>query len=531
MIVFGSRGSDLALTQTRCVAEWLRTRTGEESRIEVIKTRGDLELQRPLSEIGGKGLFTAELEAALREGRVDCAVHSLKDLPVEDPEGLVVGAIPIRASVRDVLICRPDAVVAGGAAVPLIQSAKVGTSSLRREGVLRRLRPDLDLCDIRGNVPTRVGRVRDGDYDAVVLAAAGLDRLGLDLGALVRIELPLTLSPAAPGQGALGVQCRADDARVRGLLASIDDAESAACANLERRLLLELGGGCSMPLGAVAVARGDSLELSAGLFAGRPAEGGVFRRANGSDPDGVVAELVAEFAPIVHAPLAGRAVAITRVDGVRGPLDEYLGVAGADVTRLAVLCTERIELRDDAARAVEGPHVLAFTSSRAVHHFFEQNPPGDPRAVFAVGAGTAAAVAEFGERAQVADDARGGAALARLVLETVGDDVAIVFPCAEDRNGDFERTVRAAGRDCRLVPVYRALASDDALPSLERRVVVVTSGASVRALMQRVGSFDGEVVAFGESAAAALCAAGIAPAAVTEPNPAALLAALLEVES
>ena len=165
MIRFGSRGSDLALCQSRMVAAALTAATGEEVQIEVIETRGDRILDKPLPQIGGKGLFTEELEHALRDRRIDAAVHSMKDLPVCDPKGLTIGAVPERVAPHDVLICSPDAIVGSTDEVPLRAGSRVGTSSHRRRSALERLRPDLQFADIRGNVPTRVDKVRRGEYD------------------------------------------------------------------------------------------------------------------------------------------------------------------------------------------------------------------------------------------------------------------------------------------------------------------------------------------------------------------------------
>lgn len=254
-LIFATRPSALARWQTNYVADLLRRAHPHlDIRIEVIVTKGDRVLDKPLPVIGGKGLFTAELEAVLRQGRVDAAVHSLKDLPVEDAPGLTIGLTPARADVRDVLICP-----AGRTLDELPAGAMVGTSSPRRGAQLLAYRPDLVIKSIRGNVDTRIRKAREGQYDAVVLAAAGVTRLGLTDA--ITQYLPLELMLPAPGQGVLGVQCRADDERTLGLLAAVEDPAARAAAQAERAFLAGLGGGCSIPVAAYAQASGASLHL------------------------------------------------------------------------------------------------------------------------------------------------------------------------------------------------------------------------------------------------------------------------------
>ena len=236
----GTRGSQLARWQ----AEWVRDHLaaqGVRAAIVVIKTRGDAEVDRPLHELEGKGFFTKEIEDALLDGRIDVAVHSLKDLPTTLPKGLALGAIPARHDPR-------DALVNGRSLADLPAGARVGTSSLRRIAQVRFLRPDLEVVPLRGNVPTRVRKVesRDG-LDAALLAIAGLERLGLgNKGSVVD---PLDVMPA-PGQGALGVELRADDKATRKALRPLHDDASAVAVTAERALLAALGGGCQAPVAA-----------------------------------------------------------------------------------------------------------------------------------------------------------------------------------------------------------------------------------------------------------------------------------------
>ena len=235
----GTRGSLLALTQSRQVANAVFGATGVPVELVVISTRGDEITDRPLPAIGGKGLFTMELEHALRTGAIDFAVHSLKDLPTDDPDGLVLGAVPQRVDPRDALV--------GYSFADLPPGSTVATGSLRRRVQLAAMRPDLTICGIRGNVPTRLKKRDDGLCDATVLAMAGLERLAID-----RTDIyPLSQDEMVPavGQGALAVQCRSGDERVLHALSTIEHTETRACVQGERAFLEALGGGCNVPAG------------------------------------------------------------------------------------------------------------------------------------------------------------------------------------------------------------------------------------------------------------------------------------------
>ncbi len=254
-LTFATRPSALARWQTNYIAEQLQA-TWEDLNCEevIIKTKGDRILDVPLPEVGGKGLFTQELEAALREGRVDAAVHSLKDLPTEDSPGLSIGLIPERADARDVLIT-PE----GYKLDDLPQGAVVGTSSNRRTAQLLAYRPDLSVKSIRGNVDTRLRKVNTDEYDAIVLAAAGVTRLGLQ--AHISQYLPYEIMLPAPGQGALAVQCRAGDESNLNILRALEHPPTRLAVTAERAFLEALGGGCSLPVGALATVTAGEMEL------------------------------------------------------------------------------------------------------------------------------------------------------------------------------------------------------------------------------------------------------------------------------
>jgi hydroxymethylbilane synthase len=252
-LTIASRGSQLALWQARWVEARL-SELGHQCHIEIIKTTGDKITDTPLAQLGattgGKGLFTKEIEEALLDGRADLAVHSLKDLPTELPKGLAIAAVPERDDPRDALIGRTLAELESG--------ETVGTSSLRRAAQLRRLRPDLRLESIRGNVDTRLRKLDEGQYAAIVLAAAGLRRLGW-ADRIAEILDPETMCPAV-GQGALAIETRADGP-ARAACAALDHADTHAAVAAERAFLRALGGGCQVPIGAYASLEGQRLHL------------------------------------------------------------------------------------------------------------------------------------------------------------------------------------------------------------------------------------------------------------------------------
>ena len=275
-IVLGTRGSALARWQT----DWVLARLREHwpdlaSTVRVFTTTGDRLLDTPLPALGGKGVFTAELEDALLKGEIDVAVHSLKDLPVVVTPGLALGAICERVDARDVLVS-----ASGAALSALPAGARVGTSSLRRSAQLLQARPDLVILPLRGNVDTRLRKAQHGEYDAIVLAAAGVLRLGLE--AAITEYLPFDLMLPAPGQGALAVQCRSDDLAIQSLLKPLDHEPTRAAVEAERSFLRGLGGGCAAPVAAYAARLGGTLTLTG--FAAAQGRAGVRVSGQGSDP-------------------------------------------------------------------------------------------------------------------------------------------------------------------------------------------------------------------------------------------------------
>jgi hydroxymethylbilane synthase len=251
----GSRGSQLALWQAQYISGLLRAQ-GHTVELEIIKTTGDKIADVALAKVGTKGMFTKEIEEALVENRVDLAVHSLKDLPTELAADFEIAAVTSREDPRDVFCSVKFSNIEA-----LPQRAQVGTSSLRRQAQLRALRPDLQIHPLRGNVDTRLRKLESGDYDAVILAAAGLNRLGKT--ELVRQVIPTEVMTPAAGQGALAIEIRHDDNKTREIIAFLDDAAARAAITCERAALNKLGGGCQVPIGAFAEITRGRIRLSA----------------------------------------------------------------------------------------------------------------------------------------------------------------------------------------------------------------------------------------------------------------------------
>jgi len=270
-IRLGTRGSDLALWQAHHVQDLLRRQWGTRLQIQldVITTEGDRIQDRPLHEIGGKGLFVKGIEQRLLDGSIDLAVHSMKDLPAFSPKGLLVACTPKREDPRDALIVGTDGKPALLAKLP--KGTRIGTGSLRRGALVRRINPLVEVVPIRGNVPTRVAKVDHGEVDAVILAAAGLRRLGLEerISEYLKVE---SFCPS-PAQGILALQCRTDDERLRTLLEPLRDGVTWMCAAAERAFLQVLGANCTVPVGCFAELRADDVLSVSGVIAdpsGRP---------------------------------------------------------------------------------------------------------------------------------------------------------------------------------------------------------------------------------------------------------------------
>ena len=285
----GTRGSELATTQTNTVALRIEQVLGQELETLIIQTQGDRVTDRPLRELEGRGYFTKEIEEALLAGTIDLAVHSFKDMPSQAPKGLALAAVSVREDAADLLLVRPAAYDPQPTKIPVRFGAVAGTSAVRRESQVRALRPDLITRDLRGNVPTRVAKLARGDYDAIFLASAGVRRLNLDLSAFKVIRLDPTWFVPSPGQGALAIQMRADDPRFAEVHLALNDPATSAATWIERAVQAKFGGGCGLPLGVYACSALNAWHVFG--FWGAERSAPVWAEVHGDDPEVVADKL------------------------------------------------------------------------------------------------------------------------------------------------------------------------------------------------------------------------------------------------
>ncbi len=288
-LVIGSRGSDLALWQANFIKENLAKHTDVPIEIKIIRTQGDKIDHLSFSEMEGKGFFTKELEDELLAGSIDLAVHSLKDLQTTMPFGLTLGAVCFREDPRELVLIRPGA----GNSTALLgvkEDSIVGTSSVRRQCQVASLGPSLKIKDLRGNVPTRIRKLREGQYDAIILAYAGVKRLNLELSDLMTYALNTSLFLPAPGQGILGIQIRENDSPVKSIVSALDSNDLRQQVALERGLLARFAGGCQLPLAAISEITPDGYSLKAVLGVHNGAVWGELRRVEltGTDIETIV---------------------------------------------------------------------------------------------------------------------------------------------------------------------------------------------------------------------------------------------------
>jgi len=544
-IRLGTRSSKLALRQTALVAEKLQAaRPDLDCRIIHISTHGDEDRDRPLPEIGGKGLFTERIEEALRGNRIDAAVHSLKDLPVEDSPGLIVAAVLAREEARDVVVSRSGA---GLQALPA--GAVVGTSSTRREAQLRAFRPDVVVKPIRGNVETRVAKVGRGEYDATVMAGAGLLRLGLSDSVSQWMDAEQFLP--APGQGALAVQCRADDRDMLALLAVIDDPTLRKATDAERGFLGRLGGGCAAPVAAHATVSPDSAGTVhlVGRVISLDGTNVVEVEGQGEDPVELARRLAADalrrgagqILKRERQPLKGKRVLVTRAREQASDICMLLAYRGAIPVLLPLI---RIEGAGNAPHIASVISDLAsydwvvFTSVNGIEHFWSRLDDGAlPKKTAAVGPATADALAGRGAAPAFIPSEHTSAALARGLVDLEGVSIAsrrILLPCAVEHDQDAARILRAAGALVVELPVYRTVPEPPApadLAALDGGVqaALFLSGSAARASGSLAERLSGAVVGcIGPSTAEAAREAGLRVDVVPAEHTAEALVAALE---
>lgn len=538
-VVLGSRGSALALRQTELVVEHLRAaHPGLVIRVETIRTSADHRPEDPFDRLPGVGFFVKELEVAVLEGRIDAAVHSMKDLPVEPTPGLLIGAVPPREDPRDVLVAR-----AGLTLQTLPSGARVGTSSPRRAAYLRAARPDLIVVPVRGNVDTRLRKIHDGTVDAVCLAAAGLQRLGL--AQRVTQWLPFEVALPAPGQGALGVQVRAGDVDTLNVVSASDHLPTRRAVEAERALLHRLQGGCGLPVGAFAEVVGDRLSLRAAVVAPdgtRIIEGtreGVFEDAEAIGTDlaeellarGAGALMPAEGGPGVKPPR----ILVTRPARQAAELSDLLRRAGfepVEVPAIAIAPPPNWTALDATLSRLAAYQWIVVTSRNAVEAVFDRMAGlGVPLPTTvrwaAIGPGTAAALAAFGvtdawmptrflSEAMVDElPARAGERVLRLRAEAAAE----IAPALRERGIAVDEVV--AYRTIEAPPASVPLLRDAVASTVD--AVVLTSASTARGLvaLARTAGVEGAlravpIVAIGPVTAASARAAGLNVSAVAE---------------
>ncbi len=415
-LVIGTRGSRLALWQADHIETRLKAR-GVECQQRIIKTKGDQIQDIGFDKMEGKGFFTKEIENELLAGSIDLAIHSCKDLETRDPEGLHIAAIAGRAACEELLIIRREALDLRNA-LELKQGAIVGTSSARRKSQLRMFRPDVNIRDLRGNVPTRVEKLRSGDYDAILLAKAGIDRLGLDLKDLeVRILDPRLFVPA-PAQGALAVQSRAADTRANHAAEDLHDDLAALCVGLERAVLFGYRGGCQVPLGVHAVKHGARVDLWAS--AARVWEEMPRRiHLHGEDVNALAAETLRRL----QAPLAPMRVVITRAMNGDELLARVLTAHGLHVSGAELLTPAAVPFGN-----VPEHDRIFFTSRNAVRCFVQGGGDLLLSPCDAMGPGTAAEVREHGGEVVFIGDGPDTPTIAQEYVERFGH-LRVLFPC------------------------------------------------------------------------------------------------------
>jgi len=500
-IAIGSRGSALALAQARLVHEALRQK-GLESRVVVIETEGD---RRAPDTAWGEGAFVAGIERALLAGRVDVAVHSAKDVPTEEDARLRIAAYLLRADPRDALVVRADSEERRLDDLP--PGSRVGTDSPRRTGFLLARRPDLAVHPLHGNVDTRLRRLDDGETDALVLACAGLDRMGL--GARIAERLEPEIVPPAPGQGAIAVQIRQDDARMLALAAAIDDRPTRLAVEAERAFLSASGGGCRAPIGALATIDGDELELLGG-YASLDGSGTIAARRRGPVAAGqdlgraLAAELaargrirgtVADIEPETPRS-ARRRILVTRAAEQAEELVSALRHAGLDPVPVPTIAVEFEPPHGNLDAAAGLLHTYAWVvitsanGARAILTAAERvlTELGAPSWA-AIGPATRAGLEREGIEVQFLPSQSSGIAMAAELPVVAGDRVLVVRGDLAD--GELAVALRERGAEVDEVVAYRTREAPETSRGLLREAtaagaiaaVVFTSGSTVRGLV------------------------------------------------
>lgn len=490
-IIIGTRGSDLALWQANHVKSLLEE-SGLKCELKIIKTQGDNIQHLSLDKLEGKGFFTKEIEEALLNGDTDIAVHSHKDLPTESPEGLIIAAVSPREDPSELLLIRKESVDTRKK-FALKQNPIVGTSSARRKAQMLAFRSDIELKDLRGNVPTRINKLREGQYDAILLAAAGVERLEIDLKEFYVERLgPKEFTPA-PAQGVLAIQIRKGEKELFDLLQKINDKTVQVTIGIERKVLNLFQGGCQMPVGAYAE-YDDETEMysvrvsKAAAWDTKP----VSVYSESKDPS-VLAQRVVDK---IHA-VKPATVFITREDRRDDYLRAVLTGNGFRYSGKAMIETTLIPFR-----VMPDCDWVFFSSKQAVKYFFEQHPNLGEQKFGAVGKITADAIRHYGKRADFIGSSTDTRMTGKQFAAKVGDG-KVLFPQAKGSMRSIQQQFVKLGQVINL-PVYETIKKNDGeMPQAD--ILVFTSPSNVEAWFERFTiSKTQKVVAMGDATANAL---------------------------
>lgn len=472
-IIIGSRGSELALWQAEFVKEELR-KLKVETEIKIIKTQGDEIQHLSFDKMEGKGFFTKEIESALLAKDIDLAVHSHKDLETSSPEGLRIAAVSYREDPRDVLLVRPEA-LNKSRFLNIKENAVVGTSSARRKSQLLNFDPSITIKDLRGNVPTRIGKLLDGNYDAIVIAAAGLERIQADTGNLMRFPLSPQVFIPAPAQGVLGLQIREDDAFLTEKLQHLNDSEVEEVIGVERAILKSLNGGCQIPFGAYCEKTGAQYQLwtSIGEVADSSPTGGNEKLKRfyiaGKDAKDIQEQAIKAVKESVN----DKKILITRDEEENNYIFRYLKSIGANVTGKSFIRIKPMRFSSNLMT-----DWVFFSSKNAVKHFFDQQPQFKKKVRFGViGSGTEQALIETGHSPSFVGKGVDTQQDGKAFQEELSNGDTVLFPQSKNSIRTIQKQLEFTAKVIDLY-VYDTEIIEES-DTIEADVVVFTSPSNV----------------------------------------------------
>lgn len=494
-IIIGSRGSDLALWQANYTKSALEN-LGHEVEIKIIKTQGDKIQHLSFDKLEGKGFFTKELEDALINGEIDLAVHSHKDLPTSNPQGLCIAAVSYREDCSETILIRKEA-VDPSQLLGVKSFSRFGTSSVRRSSQLQFFRPDLQIMQLRGNVPTRVEKLKNDEYDAIMLASAGLERLKLDLSEFHIEKLDPRWFIPAPAQGVLAFQIRESDESMKNILHEINHADVASQIYIERKVLNLLDGGCQLPLGVYVEKKDAVFKTWASL---KPLDGAPLRRfyIENKDADLVIQKLIKGF----NEGVKGK-VFITREPEQCKVFTRLLEGMG-----MMVIAKSLIKTEPQSFKLSTKHDWVFFTSANAVEHFFEQaEPEFIPERIAAIGSGTAKKIRMLG----LEPDFEGGAAkntqeIAKDFIELYAG-TSVLFPQSDIAVKHVSEEIAKHCKTEKVVVYNTKINLNRSIPDAD--MLVFTSPSNLNAYIETKGIPQKPCIAIGTSTAEALKMKGI----------------------